>query len=60
MSENSKVESTNHTFSPWEGCQKIGPGCDHCYAKTRNGRSGATLSTPHFGQHQPFLGGFGV
>ncbi|MVT30133.1 DUF5131 family protein [Acidovorax citrulli] len=38
MSENSKIEWTDHTFNPWEGCQKVGPGCDHCYAETRNAR----------------------
>ena len=38
MSEYSKIEWTDHTFNPWEGCQKIGPGCDHCYAETRNAR----------------------
>jgi protein gp37 len=38
MSENSKIEWTDHTFNPWEGCQKVGPGCDHCYAETRNVR----------------------
>lgn len=38
MSENSKIEWTDHTFNPWEGCQKEGPGCDHCYAETRNAR----------------------
>ncbi|MBU6486232.1 MAG: DUF5131 family protein [Burkholderiales bacterium] len=43
MSENSKIEWTDHTFNPWEGCQKIGPGCDHCYAEARNARfSGGT------------------
>lgn len=35
---NSKIEWTDHTFNPWEGCQKVGPGCDHCYAETRNAR----------------------
>ncbi|MCW0072999.1 phage Gp37/Gp68 family protein, partial [Burkholderia pseudomallei] len=25
-------------FNPWEGCQKVGPGCDHCYAEARNAR----------------------
>lgn len=40
MSENSNIEWTNHTFNPWEGCQKVGPGCDHCYAETRNARFG--------------------
>jgi protein gp37 len=38
MSENSKLEWTDHTFNPWEGCQKVGPACDHCYAETRNAR----------------------
>lgn len=40
MSENSKIEWCDHTFNPWEGCQKIGPGCDHCYAEARNARFG--------------------
>lgn len=40
MSENSKIEWTDHTFNPWEGCQKVGPGCDHCYAEARNRRFG--------------------
>ena len=38
MSENSKIGWTDHTWNPWEGCQKVGPGCDHCYAETRNAR----------------------
>lgn len=38
MSENSNIEWTDSTFNPWEGCQKVGPGCDHCYAETRNAR----------------------
>ncbi|ALX12112.1 hypothetical protein P350_11455 [Burkholderia cepacia JBK9] len=38
MSENSKIEWCDHTFNPWEGCQKVGPGCDHCYAEARNAR----------------------
>lgn len=38
MSENTKIEWCDHTFNPWEGCQKIGPGCDNCYAATRNAR----------------------
>ncbi|UNV89422.1 MULTISPECIES: phage Gp37/Gp68 family protein [unclassified Comamonas] len=38
MAENTKIEWTDHTFNPWEGCQKVGPGCDHCYAETRNAR----------------------
>jgi protein gp37 len=44
MSENSKIEWTDHTFNPWEGCQKVGPGCDHCYAETRNARFGGGVA----------------
>ncbi|CAG9256080.1 phage Gp37/Gp68 family protein [Paraburkholderia caribensis] len=33
MSENSKIEWTDHTFNPWTGCTKVSPGCDHCYAE---------------------------
>lgn len=38
MAEQSAIEWTDHTFNPWEGCQKVGPGCDHCYAENRNAR----------------------
>lgn len=43
MSANSKIEWTDHTWSPWEGCTKVSPGCDHCYAEHMNGwlRKGA-------------------
>lgn len=40
MSENSNIEWCDHTWSPWEGCQKVSPGCDHCYAEARNVRFG--------------------
>lgn len=33
MSENSKIEWTDHTFNPFLGCTKVSPGCDHCYAE---------------------------
>jgi len=33
VAENSKIEWTDHTFNPWIGCQKVSPGCDHCYAE---------------------------
>lgn len=38
MSANTKIEWAAHTFNPWEGCQKVGPGCDNCYAEARNAR----------------------
>lgn len=29
----SKIGWTDHTFNPWEGCSKVSPGCDNCFAK---------------------------
>jgi protein gp37 len=40
MVEQTKIEWADHTFNPWEGCQKVGPGCDNCYAEARNARFG--------------------
>lgn len=48
MAENSKIEWTHHTFNPWIGCQKVGPGCDHCYAEARDKRfTGGSMWGPH-------------
>lgn len=44
MSENSNIEWTDHTFNPWEGCQGVSPGCDHCYAEARNRRFGGGVA----------------
>lgn len=44
MSENTKIEWATHTFNGWEGCQKAGPGCDNCYAETRNKRFGGGVA----------------
>lgn len=32
MSE-TKIEWANYTFNPWWGCEKVSPGCTHCYAE---------------------------
>jgi protein gp37 len=34
MSLQSKIEWTQATWNPVRGCQKISPGCKHCYAET--------------------------
>ncbi len=38
-----KIEWTEHTWSPVTGCTKVSPGCKNCYAgrigKKRAGRS---------------------
>jgi protein gp37 len=40
MGENSGIQWTTHTFNPWVGCQRISPGCEHCYAETYDKRVG--------------------
>jgi protein gp37 len=52
MGENTHIEWATHTFNPWEGCQKVGPGCDHCYAETRNARFGGGTA-PNWGPGAP-------
>jgi len=34
MSANSKIEWTDATWNPVRGCDKVSPGCAHCYAET--------------------------
>lgn len=34
MGANSAIEWTDNTFNPWWGCQRVSPGCEHCYAET--------------------------
>ena len=31
--EDSKIGWTKNTFNPWEGCSKVSPACDNCYAE---------------------------
>lgn len=40
MAKNSAIEWTDHTFNPWWGCVKVGPGCDNCYAAAFDKRVG--------------------
>jgi len=40
VAENSGIAWTTHTFNPWIGCTKVGPGCDHCYAAAMDHRFG--------------------
>ena len=46
MAKNSKIEWTDHTFNPWWGCEKVSPGCAHCYADTFAKRVGHGGSKP--------------
>jgi protein gp37 len=38
MGDVTGIAWTDHTWSPWEGCAKVSPGCAHCYADTLNHR----------------------
>lgn len=40
MAELTKISWCDHSFNPWTGCTKVGPGCDHCYAESWAKRSG--------------------
>lgn len=31
MGEGTKIQWTDHTWNPWQGCQRVSPGCDNCY-----------------------------
>jgi protein gp37 len=47
MAENTKIEWATHTWNPVVGCQKVSPGCDHCYAEAWAKRSGIVQWGPH-------------
>lgn len=51
MAENSNIAWTDHTFNPWIGCTKVGPGCDHCYAEAWDRRFAG--DAPHWGPGAP-------
>lgn len=44
--ENSKIEWTDHTFNAWQGCIKVSPGCENCYALTLSNRWGKDIWGP--------------
>lgn len=42
MAGTSNIQWTDSTWNPWWGCQKVGPGCDHCYAEGLDKRTGGS------------------
>jgi protein gp37 len=40
MGVETKIEWCHHTFNPWWGCQRVSPGCEHCYAEAFAKRTG--------------------
>lgn len=51
MSENTKIEWADHTWSPWRGCTKVSPGCANCYAEKLSLRNPSVLG--EFGKGRP-------
>lgn len=45
--KNSSISWTDHTFSPWHGCQKVSAGCTHCYAESLDKRFGPSHWGPN-------------
>lgn len=43
MSERTKIEWADSTWSPWRGCTKWSEGCAHCYAETQARRNPKVL-----------------
>jgi protein gp37 len=55
VAENTEISWADDTFNPWEGCQKVSPACDGCYAEARNARyapAGTTVA-PNWGPGAP-------
>lgn len=49
MSGDTKIEWTDATWNPTTGCDKVSPGCDHCYAMTLAPRLKA-MGSAHYQQ----------
>ena len=41
--KNTEISWCHHTFNPWWGCQKVSPGCVHCYAERLSKSVGSSL-----------------
>lgn len=52
MAENTSIEWADHTFNPWIGCTKVGPGCDNCYASAWDRRFAVSGHAMHWGAGQ--------
>lgn len=54
MSENTKIEWCDYSWSPWTGCTKVSAGCAHCYAEARDKRH-LQEKIDHWGKGAPRL-----
>lgn len=62
MSAATSIEWTDATWNPTTGCDRISPGCDHCYALTMAGRLKAMGSARYQNDGDPRTSGpgFGI
>lgn len=62
MADSSSIEWTDSTWNPTTGCDKVSPGCDHCYAMTLAPRLKAMGSAHYQRDGNPTTSGpgFGV
>lgn len=50
MGETTGISWTDSTFNPWWGCQRVSPGCEHCYAEKQSKRFGHDIWGPTAGR----------
>ena len=43
MGATTEISWTHSTFNPWHGCQRVSPGCEHCYAESFSKRIGLKI-----------------
>lgn len=46
MGATTEIAWTHSTFNAWWGCQRVSPGCEHCYAETFSKRVGLKVWGP--------------
>jgi protein gp37 len=52
MAETS-IQWCDYTFNPWIGCQRVSPGCEHCYAEVQDSRGRWGGGEKHWGPKAP-------
>jgi protein gp37 len=49
------IQWTDYTFNPWVGCQRVSPGCEHCYAEAYDKRVGGVPKAQRPDPSKPLL-----
>lgn len=56
MGVETAIQWCHHTFNPWWGCQRVSPGCEHCYAEAQAKRYGHAVWGPEKTTPRRFFG----